>query len=306
MIYGISHRTTFRYTDSVSMSQHLVHLLPRAHPGQRVLRSALIVEPAPTVIRDDQDYFGNPTTYLTVEEPHDRLVAASTSTVDVAAVAPPPAESTAPWDTVFDGLSQATDAPSLSAYQFAFDSPYTGSSRAADYARPSFPAGRPVLAGAIDLMSRIFTDFTYEGGVTDVYTPVDKVFADKRGVCQDFAHLMLAALRGLDLPARYVSGYVMTHPPEGQEKLIGADASHAWVSVWVSDFGWVDLDPTNDLIPGDEHITVAWGRDYGDVSPINGMVLGGGKQTVDVSVDVRPVETGEAGPGTEPAVFPPA
>ena len=171
--------------------------------------------------------------------------------------------------------------------------------------RWSFAPGRPILEAAVDLTSRIFRDFKYEGGVTDIYTPVDQVLFDKHGVCQDFAHLQIACLRGLNLPARYVSGYLMTHPPAGQKKLIGADESHAWLSIWIPNHGWVDLDPTNNLIPSDEHITVAWGRDYGDVSPINGLVLGGGEQVVKVSVDVRPVarestvplyQTGESTP----------
>jgi len=141
-------------------------------------------------------------------------------------------------------------------------------------------------------MGRIYRDFKYEGGVTDVSTPVDRLLADRRGVCQDFAHLQIACLRALGIPARYVSGYLLTHPPEGQEKLVGSDASHAWLAVWVPEYGWVDLDPTNNLLPAEEHITIAWGRDYGDVSPINGMVIGGGEHQVDVAVDVRPADLG--------------
>jgi transglutaminase-like putative cysteine protease len=296
MIYNITHRTTFKYSDNVSISQHLVHLMPRSHPRQSVYRQELIVEPAPTVMTKDTDYFGNATTYLTVEELHNKLVVNATSTVDIIPTQPPAPELTMPWDQVSILLSQASDDESLSAYQYAFDSPFTGSANAAAYAEPSFAPGRPILEAAVDLTSRIFRDFKYEGGVTDIYTPVDQVLFDKHGVCQDFAHLQIACLRGLNLPARYVSGYLMTHPPAGQKKLIGADESHAWLSIWIPNHGWVDLDPTNNLIPSDEHITVAWGRDYGDVSPINGLVLGGGEQVVDVSVDVRPVSGSDTVP----------
>ena len=192
------------------------------------------------------------------------------------------------WESLAAVLPDASDADSLDALQYAFQSPFTQSHDAHAYAENSFPQGRPVLECAIDLMSRIHREFTYEGGVTDLSTPVDNVLAERRGVCQDFAHLQIACMRSMGLPARYVSGYLRTHPPAGKERRIGADASHAWLAVWSPDHGWVDLDPTNDLLPGDEHITVAWGRDYGDVSPINGMVLGGGEQEVSVAVDVKP------------------
>jgi len=300
MIYDISHRTTFRYSAKVSISQHLTHLAPRSHPQQTLLKHHLSVVPAPTVMRHDIDYFGNPTTYLTVEEPHAELVVDALSTVDVSRPEMPAADRTAPWDSIIPALSQAHDPESLAAYQFVFESPFTGSAKAADYAQESFTPGRPILEAATDLMGRIFNDFKYEGGVTDVYTPVDTVIDDRRGVCQDFAHLQIACMRGLGLPARYVSGYLLTYPPPGQEKLVGSDASHAWLAVWVPDHGWVDLDPTNNMIPGIEHITVAWGRDYGDVSPINGLVLGGGKHAIDVSVDVRQVGDPDSAP-TDPA-----
>ncbi len=289
MIYDVSHKTTFKYSQSVSISQHLLHLAPRPCPQQVCRRQALIVEPPPTLSKDDVDYFGNPTTYLTVEDSHDELVIMASSTVEVRPIPAPAPASTVPWDDIPVLLSQAIGRDELDAYQFAFSSPFTGSSNAVTYALDSFTPGRPVLEAALDLMSRIYREFKYEGGVTDVYTPVDRVLIERRGVCQDFAHLQIACMRGLGLPARYVSGYLLTHAPEGKEKLVGADASHAWLAVWVPGHGWVDLDPTNNLIPGDEHITVAWGRDYGDVSPINGLVIGGGRHDIDVAVDVRPV-----------------
>jgi len=289
VIYDVSHRTTFKYAAMVDISQHMLHLAPRASPKQIVHRHALLVEPTPTVSKDSWDYFGNASTYLTVEQPHDTLTISSHARIEISdAFAPPDPESTIPWDRMAESLAAAKS--TLEIQQFQFESPFTHSTSALEYARPSFPPGRPLLAAAADLTHRIFSDFKYEGGVTDIYTPVDHVMKERRGVCQDFAHLQLACLRALGLPARYVSGYLLTHPPEGEEKLVGSDASHAWLSIWTPGHSWIDLDPTNDLLPTNEHITVAWGRDYGDVSPVSGMVGGGGAQKVDVAVDVRPVE----------------
>lgn len=290
MIYDVTHKTVFSYASNVSLSQHVLHLAPRSCPQQVLRNFSLIVEPAPTLNRKNHDFFGNPTNYLTVEEPHDRLTVIASSRVELMAIAPPPPDTTMAWDQIPALLAERTDKEALDAHQFIFDSPFTASRDAGAYAQASFPPGRAVLSGAIDLTSRIFRDFKYEGGVTDINTPVDSVLAERHGVCQDFAHLQIACLRALGLPARYVSGYLRTHPAEGQEKKIGADASHAWLSIWVPGYGWVDLDPTNDMVPSDEHITVAWGRDYGDVSPVAGMVLGGGDHKVDVSVDVRVIE----------------
>jgi transglutaminase-like putative cysteine protease len=183
----------------------------------------------------------------------------------------------------------AADGTVLEPLQFAFGSPYIALDREArDYALPSFTAGRPILEAAMDLTSRIFEDFEYQGGVSDVSTPVRQVLKMRKGVCQDFAHLEIACLRSIGLAARYVSGYLLTHPPPGQRKLVGSDASHAWLAVWAGELGWIDLDPTNNAMPDSEHITVAWGRDYGDVSPMNGFIIGGGAHTVTVGVDVAP------------------
>lgn len=290
MIYDIRHRTTFTYEEMVSVSQHVLHLTPRPHPQQDCLETALVVEPKPAVDSIGEDYFGNPVRYLTVQEPHEQLVVDARSRVEVHPIEQPlaPAESD-PWDAVWRRLHEDNVLP---AYEFTFDSPYVqGSDEAQDYARQSFLPGRPVLEAAMDLTSRIFGEFEYRGGVSDVSTPVSEVFAMRRGVCQDFAHLEIACLRSLGLAARYVSGYLLTRPPEGKEKLVGSDASHAWLAIWVGEQGWVDLDPTNNLVPGLEHITVSWGRDYGDVSPINGFIVGGGAHQVNVAVDVRPALT---------------
>lgn len=291
MLYEVSHHTTFTYQQKVSISHHLLHLSPRICEHQTCRHHSLIIEPPPTISKEATDYFGNPTTYLTIEEPHSKLSIVARSTVDVAQLPGIDPAGTTPWDSIAPLLERSTERELLDVCQFAFDSPYAQTGEgAAHYGEESFPAGRPVLEGAIDLMHRIHADFKYEGGVTDVHTPVDTVLAERRGVCQDFAHLQISCLRGLGVPARYVSGYLQTLPPEGKERLVGADASHAWLSVWSPEGGWVDLDSTNDVIPREQHITVAWGRDYGDVSPINGLVLGGGNHTVDVAVDVAAVQ----------------
>ena len=291
MIYDVSHHTTIGYSQSVSISHHLLHLSPRRVPHQVCRRHALMIEPSPTISKEATDYFGNPTTYLTIEEPHVELSIISRSNVEVMPVPQVDPAATPAWDSIPGLLQKATERELLDVYQFAFDSPFTVSGNGASaYAAQSFAPGRPVLEGALELTHRIFTEFKYEGGVTEIHTPVDTVLKERRGVCQDFAHLQISGLRSLGIPCRYVSGYLQTLPPEGQKRLAGADASHAWLSVWVPGTGWVDLDPTNDVIPGEQHITIAWGRDYGDVSPINGLVVGGGGHDVKVAVDVVAVD----------------
>jgi len=287
VLYEIRHKTTFNYEEMVSVSHHVLHLEPRRHPQQTCLESETSVEPKPAVDSAGQDYFGNPTRHLTVQKPHKQLVVDALSRVEVRPAAQTPAlEESAPWEAVRDQIA-AYEA--LEAYELVFDSPYVVSDDAIrGYALGSFLPGRPILAATMDLASRIFREFQYRGGVSDVSTPVSEVFAMRQGVCQDFAHLMIAGLRSLKLAARYVSGYLLTRPPEGKEKLVGSDASHAWVSVFAGDSGWVDFDPTNNVIPGVEHVTFAWGRDYGDVSPINGIIVGGGMHQVSVAVDVSP------------------
>ena len=288
MIYDIRHKTTFTYEDIVSVSHHVLHLTPREYSRQRCLDWDLSVDPVPAVDSAGADYFGNPVRYLTVQEPHEQLIVDARARVEVLAPATPStAEASEPWETVRQRLA---DDAGLDSYEFAFDSPYSiADDDVHEYAQQSFEPNRPILAAAADLTARIFRDFEYRGGVSDVSTPVRDVFAMRQGVCQDFAHLELACLRSLGLAARYVSGYLLTQPPEGEEKLIGSDASHAWISVWAGDAGWVDFDPTNNVVPSTGHITVGWGRDYGDVSPINGFIVGGGSHQVAVAVDVRPV-----------------
>jgi transglutaminase-like putative cysteine protease len=292
MLYEVSHRTTYRYSMPVSFSHHRVHLTPRPCPRQTCLRSALLISPTPTSHANSVDYFGNPVTYVTLQEQHIQLTLHARSVIDVSGVRAADAEATMPWELVFETLLRDTGVEALDAIQYAFDSPYTVAKTAdiAAYGERSFPPGRPVLAGALDLTRQIFTDFAYDPVATTVSTPLRDVFAARRGVCQDFAHLQIACLRALRIPARYVSGYILTIPPEGEEKLIGADASHAWLSVWCgAPVGWVDLDPTNNLLVSEEHVTLGWGRDFGDVSVVKGAIFGGGAHTIEVAVDVVPM-----------------
>jgi transglutaminase-like putative cysteine protease len=289
MEYFVRHRTTYRYVQDVSQSWHIAHLTLRETPLQAVHESVLAFnqEPASRARRDD--YFGNPCEWFSFDQPHTMLEIVAESRVAVDA-----APDRAPRDSItWEQLRTALEAPAgdaaRDAVQFLFDSPMTTfESDVAAYARQSFPAGQPLLEGALDLMHRIHADFRYDTTVTDAYTPVDEVFEIRAGVCQDLAHVGIAAMRSIGLPARYVSGYLLTKPPPGTPRLLGADASHAWFSVFAPPFGWVDLDPTNDVIVSEGHVTSSWGRDYGDVAPVAGIILGGNEHVIDVGVDVIP------------------
>jgi transglutaminase-like putative cysteine protease len=290
VIYDIRHDTTFVYAQPVSVSHQLLRLSPRESTRQKPLSSRLIVEPAPLIRESRTDYFGNQITYITVQAPHTRLTIRSASRVDVQPASTPLLELGPSWEDVIQALAPPMDSAALQASQFAFASPFVDIDDDVEaFARETFSPGKPFLTAVMELTQTIFHDFKYEGGVTDVWTPVADVLARRRGVCQDFAHLEIAALRSLGLPARYVSGYLLTHPAEGKERLIGADASHAWIAVWCPTLGWVEFDPTNNLMPSDEHIALAWGRDYGDVSPTTGIIVGGGAHTVEVAVSVQPM-----------------
>lgn len=289
--YRISHTTTYDYSEPVSLCQNVAHLAPRPGEGQRAEETVLSITPDPAVLDERVDYFGNPVCYYTVQEPHRRLKVSVTHRVEVAPQTPPVAADTPPWEDIRDRLPATRDPAWLDAYQYVFDSFYVRSDpHFAAYAAPCFASGRPVLAAALDLTRRIHMDFTYDPRSTTLATPVVEVFANRRGVCQDFAHFQIACLRSLGLAARYVSGYLATVPPPGRPRLVGADATHAWLSIFCGDAGWVDLDPTNDMIPGPGHVLLAWGRDYEDVSPLKGVILGGGRHTVHVAVDVNPDE----------------
>lgn len=287
MIYDVRHKTVYRYSLPVSMSHHLLHLEPRDTGHQRVEWFALRIDPEPGFDDRSTDAFGNPTRTITMDQNHKELVIEAESRVHLALRELPDPSSTPPWEEVAGLRFAALDDPAMDASRFAFASPFVEPDEALeDYARESFTEGRPILDGAIELNRRIFEGFIFDAQATTIATPVAEVFANRRGVCQDFSHLMLACLRSIGLPARYQSGYLLTRPPAGQEKLIGSDASHAWVAVYVPRTGWVELDPTNNCLPMQEHVTLAWGRDYGDVSPIAGIVYGGGRHDPEVGVDV--------------------
>ncbi len=236
------------------------------------------------------DVFGNKTEWFAIDRAHTVLEVETQSRVSVGPLAAPAADGSLPWEQVRASLGYTPDASARDAIQFLFDSPLTAArDEIAAYASASFPRSKPILAGALDLMSRIHKDFQYDTTVTDATTPVDRVFQIHSGVCQDLAHVGIACLRSIGLAGRYVSGYLLTKPPPGQKRLLGADASHAWFSVWAPPFGWIDLDPTNDVRCGEGHVTLAWGRDYSDVAPLNGIVTGGGDHIVEVGVDVVPI-----------------
>jgi len=286
--YDVIHKTRYDYDTAVSVSQHLLRLTPRPLVHQRSVHHEIAIEPKPALSNVRQDYLGNTVTFIAVETPHRALEVTAQTVVEVESPAPVEAARTPPWEEIRalcrgDGWTAAG-----ASGQFAFPSPLIP--RGAEfeqYARPSFSRACPVLEGAQELMARIHADFAFDPRATTVATPLGEVFRKRRGVCQDFAHLYIACLRALGLPARYVSGYLETLPPPGKPKLVGADASHAWASLWCgAEAGWVDLDPTNNVRPADRHITLGWGRDFGEVSPVRGVIVGGGRHRLKVAVDV--------------------
>lgn len=291
MIYRVHHRTRYVYGGMVDLAAHMLHLRPRALPGrQRVMQSEIVAAPIEGRRREGTDHFGNGVTWLFLDRPHPEFDVAVEAKVEVEFPDPPPAETTLAWEAVAEA-ARGRGAVVAEAAEFAVSSAMAPAHEgAAAYARPSFPPGRPVLAALLDLTARIRGDFAFRAGVTTLSTPIAEVLARREGVCQDFTHLMIGALRGLGLPARYVSGYIRTRPPPGQMRRRGADQSHAWVGCWLGpEQGWVDLDPTNGIVVKDEHVVLAWGRDYGDISPVRGVVLGGGaSHNLTVSVDLEP------------------
>jgi transglutaminase-like putative cysteine protease len=289
MKYEVTHRTSYHYAEPVTLGHNSSHLTPRTLGHQRCLSNRLVILPAPSCLRSWTDYFGNQTTYFTVEEEHRELSVTAVS--EVAMESPPqPPLATAAWEEVRDGLGRYAPPVDLAPAPYVFDSPcVVRDDRLASYASMLFTPGRALLEAALDLTARIYREFRYDPTATSVSTPTMEVFEKRRGVCQDFAHLEIACLRSLGLAARYVSGYLLTDPRPGQPKLVGADATHAWLSIFCPGHGWVDLDPTNNVIPQTRHVTLAWGRDYGDVCPIKGLFLGGGSHWMSLAVDVVPV-----------------
>jgi transglutaminase-like putative cysteine protease len=290
-VYKVVHVTHYAYASTVSASQHIAYLRPRQLPHQHVRSHHLDVDPAPAHAIHRRDYFGNTADHFQLLTPHSTLRVTSRSMVDVEDRRGEVAAAASPALAPALRLLAARVAPAVAV--FAYASPYAPVVPETEaFARLSFPDGQTVLGGALDLMHRIHDTFRFDPAATRVANPVTRVLAERRGVCQDFAHVHVSSLRSVGIPARYVSGYLLTDPPPGQPRLIGADASHAWVSVFCPHHGWVDLDPTNGVIAGTRHITLAWGRDYGDVSPLHGVLLGGTNHTPRVGVSVIPVEEG--------------
>jgi transglutaminase-like putative cysteine protease len=291
-VYRIEHETRYVHAGGVSTSQHVAYLTPRTLPHQSPRWHELAIDPAPASRVQRIDCFGNLVDQFTILTPYDELCVVARSVVEVDTIAPPVApDACEAWEAVRDELVYERGAPYPESAQFSYPSPYALTApELAAFARASFQPHRPLVDAAVHLMHRIHEEFAFDPGSTTIATPVTRVLADRRGVCQDFAHLQIACLRSLGLAARYVSGYLLTEPPPGQPRLVGADASHAWLSVWCPSVGWLDLDPTNDVLPSRRHVTLAWGRDYGDVSPLRGVVLGGREHTLHVGVSVTPVE----------------
>lgn len=292
MYYRVVHKTAYHYQDTVPIAYNRICLAPRACPYQECLHINVNITPRPAVLNVDlKDYYGNQVAFFSVQEPHDTLTIEAESEVRVHPILSPYPESTPPWEQVREELRAAAAPDLLDAYQFAVDMERPVNSEALRvYALPSFTPGRPVLLGAIDLMHRIHREFTYDPHATTVTTPIEDVLAKRRGVCQDFAHVQIGCLRALGLAARYVSGYITPVSLDADDvQNVGAQASHAWLAVYVPGHGWVDLDPTNDTLASEEHITLSWGRDYEEVSPVRGVIIGGGDQQLTVEVNVIPV-----------------
>lgn len=284
----VVHRTSYDYSEPATASHHEARLTPRQSEVQRTITHELDLNPSPTTRRSRLDFFGNRTNYFGLTEPHRRLEVTATSLIETRGTDHPDFELTPAWEAVEERLRRDLRRDVLGAAQMRFASPLVPMLEAMRaYATVSFGPGRPILVGVSDLMNRVHRDFAYDPCATDLSTPLSAVMDTRRGVCQDFAHVMLGCLRSVGLAARYTSGYLRTRSLPGQPRLIGADASHAWIAVWVPEQGWVDFDPTNDICPSEEHITLAFGRDFSDVTPLRGVVLGGGRHQLEVSVDVE-------------------
>jgi len=293
--YHVRHETRYAYAADVVHSHHLLHLVPRPAPYQECLEHEISIEPANHRRVDELDAFGNPLIRIELAQPHRELKVVSQMQIDVHARPAVSPETTAPWERVRDSFAYHGAWPSrdqLDAARFRHESPHVRVKQSfADYSARCFPEGRPILSSAEALSTKLHEDIQYVPGVTTISTSPTEVLETRRGVCQDFAHLMISCLRSRGLPARYVSGYLRTNATlgEGGEKLVGDAASHAWVSVWSPPYGWIEFDPTNGCFAGTDHIAVAWGRDFGDVSPLRGVILGGADHQLSVTVQVEPV-----------------
>jgi transglutaminase-like putative cysteine protease len=291
-VLSVRHTSEYRYLTRVQLAHHLAHLMPRAHEHQSVDQSELAIDPPPSDLHTGADAFGNVRSLFSIYAPHERLRVEATSRLRVRDryADLDPAASPA-WEQVRESLQYRAATTYVPATEFVFASPYVPRARElGEYARVSFTPERALVQSAIDLMHRIHADFRYRPASTEISTPVLTTFRARTGVCQDFSHVMIGCLRSIGLSARYVSGYLLTEDTPGRPRPIGADASHAWVSVYCPLLGWVDLDPTNDVIPQEKHITLAIGRDYGDVAPLRGVIRGGGEHELTVAVRVTRCE----------------
>ena len=296
MLLQVTHETSYRYMPAVETAQHMAYMEPRDHAAQLVLDHRLLVNPAPVQLRTLHDVYGNARCFFSLQVPHAVLEVVAHSLISTHSS--PPVHSTLAWEKVRELFRYQAGKRFDAASEFVYPSPFVPRhTEFAAFARSSFGPATPLLQACIDLTQRIHSDFSYESQSTQINTPALQALAQRRGVCQDFSHIMIACLRTLGLPARYVSGYMLTHPPEGQPRLVGSDASHAWVSVYMPELPqgarWVDFDPTNNRwgwhAPGEDYVTVATGRDFGDVSPLRGVIHGGASHTLHVGVTVAPV-----------------
>ncbi|MBA4107091.1 MAG: transglutaminase [Pirellula sp.] len=291
MKYTIKHRTWYAYAEAAPVCHNMLHLAPRDMPRQVCSDYRLRIVPEPAFIMRRTDWFGNFVDYFSIEGSHNGLEVLSQSIVRLS---PPPKltpSESLPWEAVVRQSTPEASAADLSVYQLTLRSPRVRPSvQLRDYALPSFVAGRPLLEAIIDLTARIHRDFEFDPKATTVHTPLEELLRLRRGVCQDFAHLAIGCVRSMGLPGRYVSGYLRTTPPPGKPRMVGADASHAWASVHCGPLGWIDFDPTNNALIGESHISIAWGRDYSDVCPIQGVFVGGGEHSMGVNVDVIPAD----------------
>lgn len=296
-IYHVIHETLYRYDAPVSLSQHLLHLTPRAFDYQQTLQHQIHIQPDTVEYEEHFDWFGNPARWIAVRQPHSMLRLIAASSVEVF---PRPLVwrmgSGPAWENVASALAEFPSGAPLDAQEFALSSPQIPLlDEVRQWALASFTPYRPLLEATRDLMQRIHREFSFDPKASTVSTSVAETFCNRCGVCQDFSHLMIGALRALGLSARYMSGYILTHPAPGKPRLVGADASHAWVSVWCPDNGWIGFDPTNNLQPDLEHVLLGWGREFADVTPMRGVMLGGASHEVEVRVTVMPAELRDFG-----------
>ena len=295
--YHVLHETRYRYADEVVSSHNEAHLLPRTLATQTPSHVELRIDPTPDSVRWHRDYFGNDVVFFNLQTAHRELTIRTESDVALDPTRSFDSARSTPWEEVAATVRTDRSPAALEAFEYVFDSPFVAASEAlAAYARPSFVPGRPIAEAVLDFAHRIHAEFHYDPEATTLDTPVEEALRDRHGVCQDFAHVMIGGLRSLGLPARYVSGYLKSgraaqpDAPSEEGDLVGSEASHAWIAAWCPRLGWIEVDPTNDVVPSDRHIVLAWGRDYDDVSPVKGVTVGGGSHTVEVAVSVTPVD----------------